>query len=244
MILKGRCALCRCRAKHDLHGFRVCDYHLNHGEDDRACPYCHTYLMFDPRWTYTTTGGPASKLVQRRQVELKDTIYLDDSSELVLSVESVMTHAPHSWPVNTRRTVVMVGVGLQLGTTFTITQWATDQEQALFNEITPTLSLARRVYTDGWTSVRALSGNGRSSRRHTVPWPMLNIYDKSVNVEPILRKQRIPRTKREHDIKPDHAERYWTVRQDQATRRERVWRHNFLNVQDLALRVFQVEWPA
>lgn len=37
----GRCAICRCRATSAVHGFRVCAYHLTHGEDDPTCPTCH-----------------------------------------------------------------------------------------------------------------------------------------------------------------------------------------------------------
>lgn len=241
--MRGRCALCRCRARHDLHGFRVCDYHVDHGEDDRPCPYCLTYQLFDPRWTYTVTGSAPSKLVQRRQVNLPNTIFLDNNGEVVLSVESVPEDAPRSWPKKKRQSVVIVGVGLQLGTTFTITQWASDHERQLFEAITPTLALARKVYTLGWRDAHVLRGDVKLTRNE-VPWPTLNVCSKVVNARPILESQRIPPTTRTNDIDPLHVTRMWAVRSsDQPQRREAVWRHNYLNVLDLAMRMFQVEWP-
>lgn len=35
-----RCALCRCAAVAEVHGFPVCDYHATRGEDDPPCPAC------------------------------------------------------------------------------------------------------------------------------------------------------------------------------------------------------------
>ena len=35
-----RCALCRCDATEAKHGFSVCAYHVDHGEDDPPCPTC------------------------------------------------------------------------------------------------------------------------------------------------------------------------------------------------------------
>lgn len=35
------CALCGCPANLRLFGFRVCEYHHSHGEDDPACPTCY-----------------------------------------------------------------------------------------------------------------------------------------------------------------------------------------------------------
>ncbi len=35
------CTLCRCVAVVRLYGFRVCEYHRTHTEDDPICPNCH-----------------------------------------------------------------------------------------------------------------------------------------------------------------------------------------------------------
>jgi hypothetical protein len=35
------CALCVCDSEGDLYGYKVCGYHLTHGEDDPPCPNCH-----------------------------------------------------------------------------------------------------------------------------------------------------------------------------------------------------------
>lgn len=39
--MTGRCAICRCPATATVFGFRVCDYHVTHGEDDPSCPSCN-----------------------------------------------------------------------------------------------------------------------------------------------------------------------------------------------------------
>lgn len=239
-IVRGRCALCRCRAKSDLHGFKVCDYHVTHGESDTPCPYCHQYRLFDPRWTYTTTGSQASKLVQVRQSHMPNTIFLEGNGECVLSVESVPEFAPNSWHARMRQSVVMVGVGLQMRTTFTMTQWASDSEAELFAAITPQLSLVHRIYEHGRRSSRALAG----AVGVKVPWPSLDLTHKVINVEPIFAVQGIPPNPREDDITEKDARRFWTgVPFGSHVRRETVWRHNFLDVLDLAMRVFQIEFP-
>lgn len=234
--------MCRCRAKQQLYGFRVCDYHVGHGESDPPCPYCLQYRLFDPRWTYTTTGREPSKLVHIRQVNLPNTVFLDGNGEIVLSVESVSEFAPRSWSSKKRQTVVMIGVGLQMGTTFTITQWATDWEQALMDAAAPTLALANKVYTLGYRDVRALNG-GFNGARGTVPWPTINVEPKMINATTIFNAQGITPNPREHDINQNHVARLWTGRHDRSTHRDQVWRHNYLNVLDLAMRVFQIEWP-
>ncbi len=38
--MNPKCALCRCDAVGVVFGFRVCSYHLEHGEDDAPCPNC------------------------------------------------------------------------------------------------------------------------------------------------------------------------------------------------------------
>ena len=36
-----RCTLCRCATTAEVHGFPVCDYHVDHTEDDAPCPTCN-----------------------------------------------------------------------------------------------------------------------------------------------------------------------------------------------------------
>ena len=44
-----RCTLCACHATGERFGFRVCDYHEDHTEDDPPCPKCAAYAERDKR---------------------------------------------------------------------------------------------------------------------------------------------------------------------------------------------------
>ena len=48
-IENPRCTLCGCRATEERYGFKVCDYHLDHTEDDPQCPNCMTADEEQPR---------------------------------------------------------------------------------------------------------------------------------------------------------------------------------------------------
>lgn len=236
-IVRGRCALCRCRAKAVMYGIRVCTYHVAHGESDPPCPYCHQYRLFDPRWTYTVNGAMPPKKVQVRQVNLPNTIFFDSSGELALSIISVKEPTPKHWPSasRTRRSVVMIGVGLQLGTQFTITQWASDWERELLDAARPTLALAHRIYVLSKSSVHILAGDG-----YALPpfWPTMNVRDKAFDVKPFFHQQDIRPNARENDIEDERSEPLWRKKAYDV-----VWRHNYLDVLDLSMRVFQIEWP-
>ena len=39
-LMQRRCVLCRCEATGEAFGFPVCDYHLDHSEDEPRCPHC------------------------------------------------------------------------------------------------------------------------------------------------------------------------------------------------------------
>lgn len=234
--IRGRCALCRCRAKAEVYGIRVCPYHVDHGESDRPCPYCLTSPLYDPRWTYTIHGEPLPKKVQVRQMHLPNTIFLDANGEIVLDIESV--REPRVGGGN-RHSVVMVGVGLQMGTTFTITQWASDWERDLLDAVRPTLALAHRIFITSRMNrdVEILAGTWMAKTAPT--WPVMDVRTKTLNVHPFLRDQTIPPNNRPSiDIAEEDVPRRWN-----ANDREPVWRHNYLDVLDSAMRIFQIEWP-
>lgn len=236
--IRGRCALCRCRAKFRVYGIKVCHYHIEHGESDPDCPYCFQYKLFDARWTYTVTGQKTPNKVQVRQMRHPNTIFLDNNGELVLDIISVSEPAPSGFKNKMRQSVVMIGVGLQLGTEFTITQWASDWERDLLEAARPTLALANRIFTIGCSAVSVLAGDGYS---RSATWPTVNVRQKMMDVRPLLNAQDIRPNGREDDITDDQAHRKWTHRT--APDRESVWRHNYLDVLDASMRVFQIEWP-
>lgn len=235
--IRGRCALCRCRARFRLYGIKVCAYHLTHGEADPDCPYCFQSKLYDVRWTYTVTGVKLPSKVQVRQMKHPNTIFLDDNGEVVLSLISLPERAPRGWKEKTRRTAVMVGIGLQMGTEFTITQWASEWERDLIDAVRPTLALAHRIFTVGKSDVSILAGDGYSQR---ATWPTMNVRDKTVNVRRLLEQQDIRPNARENDIEDTAVQRMWRYND---TSIESVWRHNYLDVLDASMRIFQIEWP-
>ena len=44
-----RCTLCACHATGEVFGFVVCEYHVDHTEDDPPCPKCEAYAERDKR---------------------------------------------------------------------------------------------------------------------------------------------------------------------------------------------------
>ena len=44
-----RCTLCGCHATAEVYGFVVCEYHVDHTEDDPPCPKCEAYAERDKR---------------------------------------------------------------------------------------------------------------------------------------------------------------------------------------------------
>jgi hypothetical protein len=235
--IRGRCALCRCRAKHRLYGFRVCHYHITHGEGDPDCPYCFQYKLYDPRWTYTVTGQATPNKVQVRQMRHPNTVFLDDNGEAVLSILSLPEPMPNSFRQKTRRSAVVIGIGLQMGTEFSVTQWGSEWERELLNAARPTLALTSKLYTLGKSAVSILAGDGYGQ---PPTWPTINVRAKSMNVRRILEYQDIRPNARENDIEETAVMRMWRYSE---TTREAVWRHNYLDVLDLVMRVFQIEWP-
>jgi hypothetical protein len=236
-MMRGRCALCRCRATTKLYGIKVCGWHVEHGEEDRPCPYCATRRLFDPRWTYTINGSLPPTKVQVRIMNMPNTIFLDNNGEVVLDVIPVKEPSPRGWPTQFRFSAVLIGIGLQMGSTFTITQWGSDWERDLLDAVRPTLALANKVFIvsrfDHDTEV--LAGTFRATCEPT--WPTLDVREKTDNVRRVLNNQNIQPHERENDINPDRAHRLWNQKD-----REPVWRHNYLNVLDAAMRIFQVDW--
>lgn len=241
---RGHCSLCQCPAVIEKCGLRVCAYHYRYGEEDPPCPICSA--MEHPLWTYTVDGEQPLRKIERRQVKLTNTVFLDDSSEMVLDVEVVTEPAPKDWPAKKRFSVVMIGVGQQVGSHFYITQWASDWEKELFAAVRPTLALASRIYSDasGNFDTQVLAGrwiSGPSVQWTDVPmWPWLDVRSKTLNVRSYLRDQNIgSQVNRVGDIFGRAVRRAWTNK----AQREAVWKHNYLDVLELSKRVFQIEWP-
>lgn len=212
--------------------------------------------MLSPRWTYTAHGEPPPKKVQVRQVKLPNTVFLDDNGEMVLDIECVKEPAPLEWPLPKRFTVVMIGVGQQLGPHFYVTQWASDWERELLDAARPTLALASKVYIEarGDFDTEVLAGqwvSGRSGKWNDKPlWPAIDIRKKTLNVRSILHDQGIgAQIDRNGDIRGKDVLRLWPLpRNDQrdktwADGREKVWKHNYLDVLETSKKVFQIEWP-
>jgi hypothetical protein len=195
-----------------------------------------------------------------RQVKLSKTVFLDDVGELVLAVECVTEVAPAEWPTKKRPTVIMVGIGQQVGQHFYITQYASDWERDLMEAVRPSLALAPKIYIEGrddyeslvmagqWVSARELPWND------TALWPSVDIRTKVLNVRTVFAKQDIePQIERLDDIRTKDVMRYWDPFVPQATardaatrlrrdRRQKVWRHNYLAVLDTCMKIFQIEW--
>lgn len=237
--IRGRCALCRCRAKSRIYGIKVCTYHVTHGESDPPCPYCLQYRLFDPRWTYTVTGERTPNKVQVRQMHLPDTIFFDRNGEAVLHLVSVPEAAPRGFPNKVRQSVVMIGIGLQMGTTFTITQIASDWERELIDAARPMLALTNRIYTIGRSAISVLAGDAYAA---PPTWPTMNLRDKMDNVRRILDDQDIRSFGHPEPLDGDKVRRFWMS--GDLTKREAVWRSNYFDVLDASMRIFQIEWPA
>jgi hypothetical protein len=196
-----------------------------------------TSQLFDPRWTYTVTGKLPGKAVEVRQVRHDRTIFLDVHSDAVLDIIAVKEPAPRGWKERTRMSAVMIGMGVQGHQSFTVTQWATNWEQALFDAARPMMALVHRVFTLDMKPIRVLAGDIYSE---PATWPTIDLRDKSVTLGQILRSQGIEPNTREQDIEPRHVSARWRY---SPAAREEIWRHNYLNVMDLAMRAFQIEWP-
>jgi hypothetical protein len=208
---------------------------------------------FDPRWTYTAHGELPPKKVEVRQVKLPNTIFLDTSSELVLDIECVKEVAPKEWPRRKRFSTIMVGIGQQVGKNFYITQYGSDWEKDLMDAIRPALGLAKLVYIEarGDFDSLVLAGHWVSAQADTwgdYPlWPAVNILKKTRNVRSLLREQRIEsQVDRTGDISGKDVPRLWTIPRGQRapliSAREKVWRHNYLDVLDTSKKIFQIEW--
>lgn len=234
----ARCALCRCIARAEVYGFKVCRYHVHYGESDPPCPYCSRSL-FETRWTYTPHGHLMSTTkVERRQVKLPNTIFFDHSTEAIVKVEVVKEPVPFHRS-KMRPSVVVIGLGQQLGQNFFITQWASDWERELFNAARPSLALAARIYSDAhnrW-DLKALAGHLGS---HVPTWPTMDVLDKAVDVRSVLRQQDIP--SQLLDVVEDHKQ-FDVARAWKAGQKEDVLKFNYFRVLDAAMRVFQIEWP-
>jgi len=190
-------------------------------------------------------------MVESRQVKLAGHVYFDNSREMVLHIECVKEHAPKNWPKNKRYSVVMIGVGQQIGKDYWITQWASNWERELMDAARPTLALASTIYTESRSNfdIEVLAGKWISAteRWDDQPlWPFIDVSRKVVNVRDLLREQQIgPAVNRVGDIKSKQVVKYWRPRkgQDRKRMQEYVWKHNYLDILESTERIFQIEWP-
>lgn len=247
-----RCAFCRCTSVAELYGFRVCRWHQRHGENQGDCPICAT--IGNPRWTYTVNGELPPKKVEVRQVVIPKSVFLNDNREMVLSVQCVKEPAPLEWPNDNRLSVVMIGLGQQIGPNYTITQWASDWERELLDAARPRLALASKIYVESrWNfDADVLAGqwvSALSDRWGDAPlWPAIDVRSKVVNVYDMLREQNIgPQLERPRNVNARGLQALWqTPKGERAplqSAREIVWRTNYLDVLETSMKVFQIEWP-
>lgn len=201
--------------------------------------------MPDPsQWVYTATGElPPRKVEIRHQVFL-NTVWLNNSRDTVLDIECVKEPAPDHWPDRNRFSVVMIGLGQQRKKDFHVIQYASDWERDLLDAARPMLGLAGRILIEarGDFDTEVLAGRWVSSRRpcwtDAPLWPALDLRSKTLNVRSLIQEQEIdPQVDRTGDISGKDVLRMWP---DKA-RRESVWRHNFLDVIETSMKIFQIE---
>lgn len=249
--IRGRCALCRCKAVDTLYSFKVCLYHLRHGEDDPPCPFCHRSLFFDPRWTYTVNGEKPPEKIQVRQSRLSNTIFFDNPTEACVEVVTVKEPSHGGWPTKFRNSVVMIGIGQQVGTEFVITQWASDWERELFEAARPSLALASRIFDTSRFNynVKVLAGSWRAEQEPY--WPTVDVQIKTVpRLRTILGQQLIRSFLTREESSDALLPNWWMKPENRVitateleARRNVVWRANYARVLDSARQVFQIEWP-
>ena len=181
-----------------------------------------------------------------RQAILPKTVYFDNPGEMVLDIECIKEDAPKGWPLRKRFNVCMVGMGVQRGTDFVITQYASNYDRELMDTVAPSLRLARRIFIEarGNFDAEVLAGRWVSARKPKWDkrplWPTLNIDDKVFNVRQLIRQQGIgPQVDRKGDITGKQVLRMW----DDKKKREAIWSHNYLDLIDTARKIFQIEWP-
>jgi len=196
-------------------------------------------------WVYTSTGElPSTRKVEIRHQILNNTIWLRESRDTVLQMVTVKEPAPSIWPEQHRLSVVMIGLGQQRKRDFHVIQFAGDWERDLMDAARPMLGLAGRVLTASrWNSEPVvLAGRWVNTRAPQWPgmplWPSVDIKAKTVNVWQEIRDQQIgPQVDRTGDISEKDASRLWA----DPAQREGVWRHNFLDVIETSMKIFQIE---
>lgn len=195
-------------------------------------------------WVYTSTGELPSKKVEIRHQIFKNTVWLNNSRDTVLDIECVKEPASTMWPERKRHSVVMIGLGQQRKRDFHVIQYASDWERDLLDAARPMLGLAGRIlvasrYNEEPFILAGRWVNSRAPIWMGPPlWPALDVRNKTTSVYALLKEQRIdPQVDRSDDISDDDVIRSWSDK----TQRERVWRHNFLDVVETSMKIFQLE---
>ncbi len=205
--------------------------------------------------TYTRTGELPGGRVEMRTERLRNVIYFDRVGEMVLDIECVkepveqprvLPRGVGRWPLPKRFAPVMIGVGIQEKHDFVIHQWASNWERELINAAAPHLALAKRIFIEARQDFdsEVLAGRWVSARKPRWEkrplWPHVDIRDKVLNVRTMIKQQDIgSEVDRTGDIKGKAVLKLWNERQH----REKVWRHNYLDILDTARKIFQIEWP-
>ena len=199
----------------------------------------------DPgRWIYTATGELPPKKVEIRHQIFPNTVWLNNSRDTVLDIECVKEPASDLWPERNRLSVVMIGLGQQRKKDFHVIQYACDWERDLMDAARPMLGLADRILVASrWNEEPfIMAGRWVNSRAPIWPdpplWPAVDLRTKTLNVWQMIRDQKVgPQVDRTGDISGKDVLRAWPNK----ARREEVWRHNFLDVVETSMKIFQLE---
>lgn len=199
----------------------------------------------DPgRWVYTATGEMPSAKVQIRHQIFPNTIWLNNPRDTVLSLVWVKEPAPFIWPERHRPSAVMLGLGQQRQRDFHVIQYASDWERELLDAARPMLGLAERLLVGSRYNEEPfiLAGRWVNSRApiwiDPPMWPAVDVRRKTVNVRDMLQDQQVGKqVDRTGDLSPKKVGSTW----GRPAQRESVWRHNFLNVVELGMQIFQLE---
>lgn len=196
------------------------------------------------KWIYTSTGELPPRKVEIRHQVFPNTIWLNHARDTVLQLVCVKEPASNLWPDRSRLSVVMIGLGQQRKTDFHVIQYACDWERELMDAARPMLGLAERILVASRWNEEPFILAGRWVNAHapiwTDPplWPTVDIRSKTMNVRDLIRAQQIgPQVDRTGDISGKHVARMWRSR----STREPVWRHNFLDVVETSMKIFQLE---
>lgn len=197
------------------------------------------------KWIYTATGELTPKKVEIRHQVFRNIVWLNNPRDTVLRLVVVKEPASTLWPERSRPSVVMIGLGQQRKRDFHVIQYASDWERDLLDAARPMLGLAERILVESRYNEEGfiLAGSWVNSHApiwpHPPLWPSVNIRSKVLNVRTMLQAQGVDplQVDRTGDISDKEASRHWK----NASKRESVWRHNFFDVVETSMKIFQLQ---